>query len=68
MKEIAKIEKIRVNSKIRAEEVLVITDKGVQLGVMPTLKAIEEAESAGLDLVEVAPKAKPPVCRLMDYG
>ena len=35
---------------------------------MPTLKAIEEAESAGLDLVEVAPKAKPPVCRLMDYG
>ena len=62
------MKKIRVNSKIRAEEVLVITDKGVQLGVMPTLKAIEEAESAGLDLVEVAPKAKPPVCRLMDYG
>ena len=62
------MKKIRVNNKIRAEEVLVITDKGVQLGVMPTLKAIEEAENVGLDLVEVAPKAKPPVCRLMDYG
>ena len=41
---------------------------GKQLGVMPTRQAVQLAEERGLDLVEVAPSAKPPVCRLMDYG
>jgi translation initiation factor IF-3 len=45
-----------------------VGDKGEQLGVMPLYQAREVAEKAGLDLVEVAPTAIPPVCRLMDYG
>jgi len=48
--------------------VRVVDDEGVQLGVMPTRQALELAEERELDLVEVAPTAKPPVCRLMDYG
>ncbi len=46
----------------------VIDVDGAQLGVMPFLKALDLASERGLDLVEVAPNAKPPVCRLMDYG
>jgi translation initiation factor IF-3 len=49
-------------------EVLVIDDLGEQLGTMPTFEAIELAQEKGLDLVEVAPAAQPPVCRLLDYG
>ena len=49
-------------------EVLVIDDSGEQLGTMPTFEAIELAQERGLDLVEVAPAAQPPVCRLLDYG
>ena len=45
-----------------------VDEKGEQLGVMPTRQALELAEERGLDLVEVAPSASPPVCRLMDYG
>ncbi len=45
-----------------------VDEKGEQLGVMPTRQAMEVAEDRGLDLVEVAPAAMPPVCRLMDYG
>lgn len=45
-----------------------VTVDGEQLGVIPLTRAIEEAEKAGLDLVEVAPQATPPVCRIMDYG
>jgi len=53
---------------IRAREVRVVGDQGEQLGVMTVPQARELAERRGLDLVEVAPTAVPPVCRLMDYG
>ncbi len=46
----------------------VVTDDGTQLGVMPTHEALHKAEEQGLDLVEVAPNARPPVCKIMDYG
>lgn len=49
-------------------EVRVIDEEGKQLGIMPTREALRIAEEKDLDLVEVAPNAKPPVCRLMDYG
>jgi translation initiation factor IF-3 len=57
-----------VNEKIRFKEVLVIAQDGEQLGVMPRNQALNAAYDANLDLVCVAPKAKPPVCRIMDYG
>ncbi len=60
--------KQRINEQIRISEVLVIDEKGVSLGVMPTKEAIKLADSVQLDLVEVAPNAKPPVCRILDYG
>jgi len=53
---------------IRGKEVRLVGEKGEQLGVMPLYQAREIAEKAGLDIVEVAPTAVPPVCRLMDYG
>jgi translation initiation factor IF-3 len=62
------IKELRVNQTIRGKEVRVVGDKGEQLGVMPLYQAREVADKAGLDLVEVAPTAVPPVCRLMDYG
>ena len=67
---IAKIEeeKVRVNEQIRARQVRVIDADGNQLGIMSPVDALREAEEAGLDLVEVANKAVPPVCRIMDYG
>ncbi|MDP7034891.1 MAG: translation initiation factor IF-3 [Planctomycetota bacterium] len=58
----------RVNDRIRAREVLVIDDEGVKLGAIKTPEALNIADEKGLDLVEVAPNANPPVCRLMDYG
>ena len=58
----------RVNEEIRAKEVRVIDDKGEQLNIMPVRDAIQIARERGFDLVEVAPNAKPPVCRIMDYG
>lgn len=59
---------VRVNDRIRAPKVRVVTAKGEQLGVMRTDDALAKAKSIGLDLVEVAPNADPPVCRLIDYG
>ena len=53
---------------IRIREVRVIDDQGEQLGVMPTFEALALAQEKGLDLVEVAPTAVPPVCRILDYG
>ncbi len=53
---------------IRARQIRVIDDEGAQLGIMDPRDALREAENKGLDLVEVAPKADPPVCRIMDYG
>lgn len=58
----------RVNRRIRISPVRVIDPDGEQLGVMPTDEARSRAEDLGLDLVEVAPNARPPVCRIMDYG
>src|SRR5450759_141126 len=57
----------RINDRIRAREVLLIGGEGEQLGVKPLPEAISIARAAELDLVEVAPNANPPVCRLMDY-
>ena len=53
---------------IRIREVRVIDDENEQLGVMPTIQALTLAQEKGLDLVEVAPTAVPPVCRILDYG
>jgi len=57
-----------VNGAIRAKEVLVIAPDGAQIGVKKLNEALWLAEQLDLDLVEVAPNAKPPVCRLMDFG
>lgn len=53
---------------VRAPEVRVIDDEGQMLGVMSSREALEVAEDRGLDLVEVAPNANPPTCKVMDYG
>ncbi len=60
--------KTRVNERIRAREVRVIGSSGAQLGIMAPEAALRMAEEEGLDLVEVAPEANPPVCRIMDFG
>jgi translation initiation factor IF-3 len=57
-----------VNRRIRVPEVRLIDEDGGQVGVVPTKEALARAEELGLDLVEVAPTAKPPVCRIMDFG
>jgi len=57
-----------VNEQINAREVLVIDADGTQLGVMKTEEALQLAREKKVDLVNVAPSARPPVCRLMDYG
>jgi translation initiation factor IF-3 len=59
---------IRVNDRIRIKEVRVISQDGTQLGIMPIEQALQTAYGQNLDLVEVAPEARPPVCRIMDYG
>jgi len=61
-------EKVRVNHSIRVPEVRVVNEDGQQLGVMPTKGALEIAGRIGLDLVEIAANADPPVCKIMDYG
>lgn len=58
----------RVNEMIRVPQVLVISEKGDQLGVMSPQEALARARAVDLDLVEMAPQARPPVCRIMDYG
>lgn len=58
----------RINHRITAREVRVISEAGEQLGIMGIREALAAAETATLDLVEVAPEAKPPVCKIMDYG
>lgn len=57
-----------MNEEIRAREVRLISVDGEQVGVMDKWTALKKAEEQGLDLVEVAPDANPPVCRIMDYG
>ena len=58
----------RINERIGVREVRVVGEDGEQLGVLPTREALTRARELGLDLVEVAPKSRPPVCRIMDYG
>jgi translation initiation factor IF-3 len=62
------IAELRVNGYIRAPEVRVVAPDGSQIGIKKIREALWLADQLGLDLVEVAPDAKPPVCRLMDYG
>lgn len=59
---------VRINERIRVPEVRVIGDEGEQLGVMNIQEAVRTAKDRGLDLVEVAPTAQPPVCRIIDFG
>jgi translation initiation factor IF-3 len=60
--------KNRVNGQIRISPVRVISESGEQLGILPTEEALARARQVELDLVEVAPNDKPPVCRIMDFG
>jgi translation initiation factor IF-3 len=59
---------IRINNRIRVPEVRVVDDDGAMLGVLPTHEALRRAQDRGLDLVEVNPKADPPVCKILDFG
>ncbi len=59
---------LRTNEAIRVREVRLIGSDGEQLGIVPTLEALKIARERGVDLVEVAPQAKPPVCKVLDYG
>jgi translation initiation factor IF-3 len=61
-------EEHRVNFRIEAREVRLIDAQGNMIGVVPTREALAQAEEAGLDLVEIAPTAAPPVCKILDYG
>ena len=58
----------RINDDIRVPRVLLIDQNGEKQGEMPTASALEAAEEAGLDLVEIVPNANPPVCKILDYG
>lgn len=59
---------MRINREIRAVKVRVIDKDGGQVGIIPTSEALMRAEQVGLDLVEIAPTADPPVCKIIDYG
>jgi translation initiation factor IF-3 len=58
----------RINERIRVPEVRLIDENGEQVGIVATNEALERARSSDLDLVEVAPNSKPPVCRILDYS
>ena len=58
----------RINTNIRITPVRVVSETGEQLGIIPVEEALTRARDVGLDLVEVAPNERPPVCRIMDYG
>ncbi len=62
------VKELRINTEIRAKEVRLVGEKGEQLGVMTLDQARNVARNHNLDIVEVAPTAVPPVCRLLDYG
>lgn len=63
-----KIKELQINHEIREREVRLIDADGSQMGVVPTRKALDIAAERKLDLVNVAPTAKPPVCKILDYG
>ena len=62
------ISDLMINEQIRDKEVRLIGENGEQLGIMSARDAMKMAEDAGLDLVKIAPTAKPPVCKIVDYG
>ena len=62
------ISELMINEQIRDKEVRVIGENGDQLGIMSAKEALKLAEAAELDLVKIAPTAKPPVCKIIDYG
>ena len=62
------ISELFINEQIREKEIRLIGESGEQLGIMSSREALKLAEEAGLDLVKIAPTAKPPVCKIVDYG
>lgn len=58
----------RVNKEIDVAKVRLVDEKGQMLGIVPFIEALRKAEASGLDLVEIAPNADPPVCKILDYG
>ena len=58
----------RINEDIRSHEVLLIDKEGNKVGIVPLKEALEQAREADLDLVEISPNVKPPVCKILDYG
>jgi len=62
------LQEYRVNRQIRAKEVRLIDENGKQIGIVPLQEALRIANEKGLDLVEIAPNANPPVCKILDYG
>ena len=62
------ISELFINEQIRDKEIRLIGEDGAQLGIMSPREAMKLAEEAGLDLVKIAPTAKPPVCKIVDYG
>ncbi|MCM8765625.1 MAG: translation initiation factor IF-3 [Candidatus Omnitrophica bacterium] len=59
---------MRINEQIKAKQIRLIGENGEQLGIVSSEEGLRQAEMRNLDLVEVAPEADPPVCRIMDYG
>ena len=66
--EVSIISDLMINEQIRDKEVRLIGEDGEQLGIVSSRDALKMAEEAGLDLVKIAPTAKPPVCKIVDYG
>lgn len=66
--EVNDIKDLMINEEIRSSKVRLIDDEGEQIGVIPIKEALKMAENKHLDLVNVAPNAKPPVCKILDYG
>jgi translation initiation factor IF-3 len=67
-RKIATDKEVRINGRINAPKVRLISSDGQQIGIVPVSDALRRAEDAGLDLVEISPNAAPPVCRIMDFG
>ena len=65
---IAKKQKQRLNDEITADEIRLISEKGEQLGIVSLEAALEQTLELGLDLIEIAPNGRPPVCKMVDYG
>jgi len=60
--------RVRINEDIRAPEVRLIGESGENFGIMPTHEALSKAKNAGSDLIEISPKARPPIAKITDYG